>query len=58
MARRARLLVRCGMVPTSANRENPLKAAMAVICGLGVDGYLVAMQAMATALRKNSPLAE
>jgi 3-dehydroquinate dehydratase II len=34
------------------------KAAMAVICGLGVDGYLVAMQAMATALRKNSPFAE
>ncbi|SAK99677.1 3-dehydroquinate dehydratase [Caballeronia arationis] len=33
------------------------KAAMAVICGLGVDGYLVAMQAMATALRKNSPFA-
>ncbi|SAL55166.1 type II 3-dehydroquinate dehydratase [Caballeronia humi] len=33
------------------------RAATAVICGLGVDGYLVAMQAMAMALRKNSPFA-
>jgi len=31
--------------------------ATGVICGLGVDGYLVALQAMAMALRKNSPLA-
>ncbi|MGO4329427.1 type II 3-dehydroquinate dehydratase [Cupriavidus sp. 2TAF22] len=30
------------------------RAATAVICGLGVDGYLVAMQAMATALRKSA----
>jgi 3-dehydroquinate dehydratase-2 len=33
------------------------RAAMGVICGLGVDGYLVAMQAMAMALRKSSPFA-
>ena len=33
------------------------RAATAVICGLGVDGYLVAMQAMAMALRKTSPFA-
>ena len=33
------------------------RAATGVICGLGVDGYLVALQAMAMALRKNSPLA-
>ena len=33
------------------------RAATGVICGLGVDGYLVAMQAMAMALRKNSPFA-
>ncbi|MDE1179022.1 type II 3-dehydroquinate dehydratase [Paraburkholderia sp.] len=31
------------------------RAAMGVICGLGVNGYLVAMQAMAMALRGNSP---
>ena len=42
-------------------REEPYRhslisrAATAVICGLGVDGYLVALQAMAMALRKRSP---
>jgi len=42
-------------------REEPYRnslvsrAATGVICGLGVDGYLIALQAMATALRGNSP---
>ena len=31
------------------------RAATGVICGLGVDGYLVAVHAMAMALRKTSP---
>jgi 3-dehydroquinate dehydratase-2 len=31
------------------------QAATAVICGLGVDGYLVALHAMAMALRNTSP---
>ena len=31
------------------------RAATGVICGLGVEGYLVALQAMAMALRKTSP---
>jgi 3-dehydroquinate dehydratase II len=30
------------------------RVATAVICGLGVDGYLLALQAMATLLHKNS----
>jgi 3-dehydroquinate dehydratase-2 len=30
------------------------RAAMGVICGLGVDGYLAALYAMAMALRENS----
>jgi 3-dehydroquinate dehydratase-2 len=33
------------------------RAATGVICGLGVEGYLVALQAMAMALRKSSPFA-
>lgn len=42
-------------------REEPYRhslisrAATAVICGLGADGYLVALHAMAVALRKTSP---
>jgi 3-dehydroquinate dehydratase-2 len=42
-------------------REEPYRhslisrAATAVICGLGVDGYLVALHAMAVALRGTSP---
>jgi 3-dehydroquinate dehydratase-2 len=42
-------------------REEPYRhslvsrAATGVICGLGVDGYLVAVQAMAMVLRKTSP---
>jgi 3-dehydroquinate dehydratase-2 len=31
------------------------RAATGVICGLGVEGYLVALQAMAMALRRSSP---
>jgi 3-dehydroquinate dehydratase-2 len=33
------------------------RAATGVICGLGVEGYLVALQAMAMALRRTSPFA-
>jgi 3-dehydroquinate dehydratase-2 len=33
------------------------RAATGVICGLGVDGYLVALHAMAMALRGRSPFA-
>jgi 3-dehydroquinate dehydratase-2 len=42
-------------------REEPYRhslisrAATGVICGLGVEGYLVALQAMAMALRRSSP---
>ena len=44
-------------------REDPYRhslisrAATGVICGLGVEGYLVALQAMAMALRRGSPFA-
>jgi len=44
-------------------REEPYRhslisrAATGVICGLGVEGYLLALQAMAMALRHSSPFA-
>jgi 3-dehydroquinate dehydratase-2 len=44
-------------------REEPYRhslisrAATGVICGLGVDGYLIALHAIAMALRKTSPFA-
>ena len=44
-------------------REEPYRhslisrAATGVICGLGVDGYLIALHAIAMALRKSSPFA-